>query len=119
MGPGDIPQHRGRRTAARLAAGDAAHALRSDRARSVQYPGAYNDPTLSTLYSQLLAKGSMSSDDALAVGATLETKGIADFEAALAATAKLDVKQVYSNLMSASYRHLDASQNGCRMVAAK
>ena len=82
-------------------------------------PGAYNDPTLSTLYSELLAKGSISSDDALAVGVTLEKKGIADFETALAATAKLDVKQVYSNLMSASYRHLDAFQNGCRMVAAK
>jgi hypothetical protein len=80
--------------------------------------GVYSDPKLSALYNELMAKGMKSAQDALEVGVAIEKKDIADLEAALKGTAKLDVKRVYTNLMNASYNHLEAFETGCELLAA-
>lgn len=71
-------------------------------------PGIYSNPELTTLYNWLVAKGNVSLKDALEVGALIEMHDIDDLEAALAGTAKADVKTVYSNLHAGSLNHLDA-----------
>jgi hypothetical protein len=79
--------------------------------------GVYSNAKLSALYNELMAKGTKSSQDALEVGLLIEKADIADLEAALKGTAKLDVKRVYTNLMNASYNHLEAFETGCELLA--
>jgi hypothetical protein len=78
--------------------------------------GVYTDPTLNTLYNQLLEKGMRSAADALEVGVLIEKQDIADLETALKATAKFDVKRVYNNLMNGSYNHLDVFETVCALT---
>lgn len=80
--------------------------------------GVYTDTRLNSLYNELLAKGVRSAQDALEVGVLIEKRDIADLESALKETDKADVKRVYTNLMNASYKHLDAFETGCSMMAA-
>jgi hypothetical protein len=78
--------------------------------------GVYSDSTLNALYSQLLTKGMESAQAALEVGAAIEKVDIADLEEAIKAAAKLDIKRVYSNLMNASYNHLEAFETVCTLT---
>jgi hypothetical protein len=78
--------------------------------------GMYTDPALTALYSQLVAKGLQSAQDALEVGVIIEKRDIADLESALAATAKFDLKRVFNNLMNGSYNHLDAFETVCAIA---
>jgi hypothetical protein len=71
-------------------------------------PGVYNDQRLVTLYAELTAKGDLSLKDAFEVGVIIEKQDIADLESAIAQSAKYDIKRVYSNLMNASFNHLEA-----------
>jgi hypothetical protein len=80
--------------------------------------GVYSNTKLSALYNELMAKGTKSVQDALEVGVLIEKTDIADLETALKGTAKLDVKRVYTNLMSGSYNHLEAFENGCYLLTA-
>ncbi|MBS1859644.1 MAG: DUF2202 domain-containing protein [Acidobacteria bacterium] len=79
-------------------------------------PGVYTNPTFISLYNDLIAKGMLSAQDALEAGALIETRDIADLQTALSATAKLDLKRVYTNLLNASFNHLEAFQTMCELV---
>ncbi len=79
--------------------------------------GVYVDAKLAALYSQLMAKGLQSAKDALEVGVLIEKTDIADLEAALKSTVKLDIKRVYTNLMNGSYNHLEAFETTLEITA--
>ncbi len=70
--------------------------------------GEFTNPELQALYDALVAQGSLSLVDALNVGVLIEETDIADINAALALTAKRDIKTVYSNLLRGSNNHLTA-----------
>jgi hypothetical protein len=70
--------------------------------------GVYSDARLNAMYNELIAKGMVSVKDALEVGVIIEKKDIEDLQAALAVTAKLDIKRVYTNLLNGSFNHLEA-----------
>jgi hypothetical protein len=75
--------------------------------------GVYSDAKLNTLYNDLMAKGMKSAQDALEVGVLIEKTDIGDLESALKATDKLDIKRVYTNLLNASFNHLEAFETVC------
>jgi hypothetical protein len=70
--------------------------------------GQFTNPDLQALYTQLTAQGSLSLADALKVGAAIEEIDILDLQDRLAQTDNADIQQVYNNLMSGSYSHLQA-----------
>lgn len=74
-------------------------------------PGKFTDPALQTLYTQLIARGNLSPDDALKVGAAIEEIDILDLQTRMAQTDNADIQWVYTNLMKASYNHLRAYTN--------
>lgn len=78
--------------------------------------GVYSDAGLNALYNQLLAKGMLSAQEALNVGSAIEKKDIADLEAAIKDATQADVKRVYTNLMNASYNHLEAFETLCTLT---
>ena len=71
-------------------------------------PGVYTNEAFSKLYTEFTAKGSASVKDALEVGVLIEKFDIADLERSLPMTNKFDIKRVFTNLMLASYNHLEA-----------
>jgi len=71
-------------------------------------PGQFTDPTLQTLYNQLVAQGSVSLADGLKVGAAIEEIDILDLQTRVAQTDNADIQLVYNNLISGSYNHLQA-----------
>lgn len=81
--------------------------------------GVYAEPKLNTLYNELIAKGLNSIEDALAVGVAVETTDIADLEAAIQGTTRTDLKRVYTNLMNASYSHLEAFENNIELICPR
>jgi len=68
--------------------------------------GESTDPTLRSLYADLVAMGSQSLNDALRVGATIEEIDILDLEEYLAQTDAGDIQRVYESLMKGSRNHL-------------
>jgi hypothetical protein len=78
--------------------------------------GVYRDARLSALYSELMAKGNASAKDALEVGVLVEKTDIADLEASIAITDRTDIKRVFTNLMNASYSHLEAFEMNLELV---
>ncbi len=79
-------------------------------------PGVFADAKLATLYAELTAKGAQSLKDALEVGVMIEKVDIADLTAANT-TEKFDIKRVYTNLMQASFNHLDAFESALELLA--
>lgn len=71
-------------------------------------PGVYSDAGLTALYAELIAKGMSSVSDALEVGVIIEKTDIADLEEAIQAAVKPTLKRLYTNLMNASFNHLEA-----------
>jgi hypothetical protein len=69
-------------------------------------PGVFSDPTLQSLYDDLVKTGSTSLEDAFRVGALIEELDIADLEENLEMTDNIDVRIVYQNLMKGSRNHL-------------
>lgn len=78
--------------------------------------GVYSDASLNALYSELMAKGSVSLKDALEVGVLIEKTDIADLESAMKETAKLDIKRVYTNLLNGSFNHLEAFETSVEVL---
>jgi hypothetical protein len=73
----------------------------------VNAPGVFADPALQALYTQLVAQGSQSLQDAYEVGVTIETLDIEDLQALLAMPAlPSDVATVARNLLAGSQNHL-------------
>jgi hypothetical protein len=68
--------------------------------------GVFQDTSLQSLYDQLLSSGNQPLVDAYKAGVTIEQKDIADLQSRLAQTTHADIRQVYSNLLSASNNHL-------------
>lgn len=79
--------------------------------------GVYSDTRLTALYAELVAKGSLSLKDALEVGVLIEKTDIADLESALKTTSKLDIKNVYANLLAGSISHQEAFESVLEAVA--
>jgi hypothetical protein len=71
-------------------------------------PGKFSNASLQALYNQLVAQGMGSVSEALKVGATIEQVDIKDLQTRIAQTDNLDVRQVFNNLLSGSYNHLNA-----------
>lgn len=71
-------------------------------------PGEFTNPELQKLYAQLVADGSRSLTDALAVGVAIEEADIADLEQALAETGNADLERLFGNLLRGSQNHLQA-----------
>jgi hypothetical protein len=68
--------------------------------------GVFTNPTLQSLYDQIVAQGSQSLQDALKVGLAVEEIDILDLEEYLAQTNKSDIIMVYKNLLKGSRNHL-------------
>lgn len=73
--------------------------------------GEFTDPAFDTLYDQLVAKGSVSQDAALAVGQQIEQLDIDDLQARLDDTDRSDITLVFQHLQTGSQHHLQAFTN--------
>ncbi len=71
-------------------------------------PGVFSNPDLQALYTQLIARGSTSLPEALAVGAAIEEIDILDLQQRNTASTPADINQVYQRLLDGSYNHLRA-----------
>jgi hypothetical protein len=70
--------------------------------------GKFYNEELQKMYDDLVAKGTKSKKDALEVGVMVEEKDITDLKEAIKLTKDEHTKNVYQNLLEASYRHLSA-----------
>jgi len=70
--------------------------------------GAFTDPEMEALYNSLVDEGTLSLEDALYVGATIEDMDIYDLYEFLGETDNSDIKTVYQNLAKGSRNHLRA-----------
>jgi len=73
-------------------------------------PGEFENPDLQALYDDLVARGSVSPEEALKVGVLIEEIDIDDLNTAIATTEKNDILNVYINLLQGSQSHLEAFQ---------
>jgi hypothetical protein len=71
-------------------------------------PGKFTDPELQSLYTQLVARGSVSIGEALKVGGLIEEIDILDLRVRIQETNHSDIQQVYNNLLRGSGNHLRA-----------
>jgi len=70
--------------------------------------GLFVNADLQALYTNLIAQGSTSEEAALQVGALVEETDIADLKEILLDTTNANLTLVYTHLLNASYRHLQA-----------
>lgn len=70
--------------------------------------GVFTDPTLQTLYNDLIVRGTTSFDEAIQVGILIEEKDITDLADAIAAEDEAAVISVYERLLAGSESHLSA-----------
>jgi len=73
---------------------------------TVNQPGVFSDPELQKLYDELVEAGSLSITEAYRVGMTIEDVDIYDLDQALKNTENSELKNVFSNLLSASESHI-------------
>jgi hypothetical protein len=73
-----------------------------------QPAGKFTDKAVQATYDKLLAQGQQSQSAALVAGQQVERDDIAALKAAANGLTAPDVKQVYTNLLAASQRHLNA-----------
>ena len=73
--------------------------------------GAFTNPELQALYTDLIARGSLSIAEAVKVGGAVEEIDILDLQKGLAETANADIQQVFNNLLHGSENHLRAFTN--------
>lgn len=69
-------------------------------------PGVFANPDLQVLYTQLVAKGSISALEAYKVGATIEDLDIFDLKNSLLKSDNQDIKLVYDLLLLGSRNHM-------------
>jgi hypothetical protein len=70
--------------------------------------GVFNNPTLQSLYNQVVTQGSQSLVDAIQAGALIEETDILDLQNQLAQVDNPDIQRVFENLLRGSYNHLRA-----------
>jgi len=70
--------------------------------------GVFYNENLQKMYDVLILKGSRSKREALEVGKLIEETDIKDLEKAIENTEDVYIKQIYSNLLWASQKHLQA-----------
>ncbi|MEZ4104145.1 MAG: DUF2202 domain-containing protein [Candidatus Paceibacterota bacterium] len=70
--------------------------------------GVFSNEELALLYTDLVSQGSVSLEEALAVGATIEDLDIRDLQIAVEESKQEDIIVVYKNLMKGSRNHLRA-----------
>jgi hypothetical protein len=70
--------------------------------------GVFANQQLQESYNQLLARGNASLAEAFRVGVAIEVTDIVDLEMALDRADKRDIDRVYTNLLTASEKHLSA-----------
>jgi hypothetical protein len=70
--------------------------------------GEFTNPDLQKLHDDLVARGSISQQEALQVGVLIEETDIEDLNKAISSTQKNDIKTVYNNLLQGSLNHLNA-----------
>ncbi|VXB52612.1 conserved exported hypothetical protein [Flavobacterium sp. 9AF] len=70
--------------------------------------GVFINQELQHLYNDLIQKGSNSIIQALEVGKNIEEKDIDDLQMAISKTNNVYAKEIYTNLLNASYNHLGA-----------
>ncbi|GAB6041516.1 DUF2202 domain-containing protein [Endothiovibrio diazotrophicus] len=70
--------------------------------------GRFSDAAIQALYDRLAARGEERAEGALSAAAYVEEIDIQDLQQALVATADADQRLSYVNLMTGSYRHLQA-----------
>jgi hypothetical protein len=70
--------------------------------------GTFSNPELQALYTDLVARGSISLVEALKVGVAIEELDILDLQERLAQTDHTDIQQVFNNLLQGSNNHLSA-----------
>jgi hypothetical protein len=70
--------------------------------------GAFSEPGVATLYSELIEAGTTSLEDALRVGARVEDMDLADLDSLLKASPSADVALIAHNLAKGSRNHLRA-----------
>ncbi|MDN3027124.1 DUF2202 domain-containing protein [Streptomyces sp. S.PB5] len=73
--------------------------------------GEFTDPAVQATYDRLLKQGEDSLSGALKAGRTVETEDIAALKKALSGLTAPDTRQVYTNLLAASERHLAAFEH--------
>ncbi|PWI14439.1 rubrerythrin family protein [Streptomyces sp. Act143] len=73
--------------------------------------GEFTDPAVQATYDRLLKQGEDSLSGALKAGRTVETEDIAALTKALSGLTAPDTRQVYTNLLAASERHLAAFEH--------
>lgn len=73
--------------------------------------GVFSNDTIQSLYDQLILQATISTDDAIAVGITIEQTDIADLQATIETTDIILLGQVYSNLLNGTKHHLTAFEN--------
>jgi len=78
--------------------------------------GEYWDPRIAALYAELTTKGSASIRDAIEVGILIETRDIEDLQGAITAATRTDIKRMYSNLLNASFTHLDTFEGALEIL---
>lgn len=70
--------------------------------------GEFNNPELQVLYSQLVAKGSTSLEEAFATGALIEDLDIKDLTEFLTQTTNQNIISVFTEIRSGSYNHINS-----------
>lgn len=85
----------------------------------VDEKGVFSNQDLQKVYNDLLAKGSVSVEEALVVGATVEDLDIADLQRYLSKTNNSNIKLVYENLMKGSRNHLRSFNSQLVSVGVK
>ncbi|QIA08055.1 DUF2202 domain-containing protein [Draconibacterium halophilum] len=76
--------------------------------------GEFKDPSLATLFDELMTLGDNNLDSALIVGALIEETDIEDIAILVKATDIQNIIQVYENLLSGSENHLRAFVHNLR-----
>jgi hypothetical protein len=71
-------------------------------------PGVFHDAGLAAVYKDLVAQGSESLDQAIAVGITIEEMDIQDLRKAIQLSANQDVQYILNQLLMGSQNHLSA-----------
>jgi hypothetical protein len=70
--------------------------------------GVFTNSDLQQLYTDLVSQGQQSLLDAFMVGRAIEEMDISDVQMAIDETNKVDLKNVYGNLLNGSFNHLSA-----------
>lgn len=73
--------------------------------------GVFNSLEIQNIYDTLIAQGSISAEEAIAVGVIVEETDIADLYATIDTLDNVFLEQTYEHLLSASINHLDAFEN--------